>query len=82
MKSKGGGLALAVVRDLRAPGTAEELADFETDVLAPLSVRAGALLPVPLHRQPIRGDRSDPARQRTRTTHCRVATEAAANRLR
>jgi hypothetical protein len=37
MKSKGCGLALAVVRDLRehrAPATAEELADFETDVLA------------------------------------------------
>jgi hypothetical protein len=36
MKSKGCGLALAVVRDLRdlrAPETAEELADFETDVL-------------------------------------------------
>src|SRR6266568_2438474 len=37
MKSKGCGLALAVVRDLRehrAPASGEELADFETDVLA------------------------------------------------
>lgn len=37
MKSKGCGLALAVVRDLRehrAPTTAEELAGFETDVLS------------------------------------------------
>jgi hypothetical protein len=37
MKSRGAGLALALVRDLRehrAPSSAEELAGFETDVLA------------------------------------------------